>query len=93
MDNYRVYTTGGRTSRSYGMISRVATTKILNVTREPRARDSEAKGPREYWWEAPSLGSTDGKHRASGVSVATREASAGIPELRGTPESRDYSEC
>ena len=42
--------------------------------------------------EALELGSTDGKHRASGVSVAAREASAGIPELRGTPESRDYSE-
>ena len=60
---------------------------------EPRARDSGAKGPRE----AMSLGSTGGGteywHRASGVLVASREASAGIPKLRGTPESRDYSEC
>ena len=61
------------------------------VTHKPRARDSGAKGPREYWWEAPSRGSTDGEHRAPGVSVASREASAGIPELRETPESRDYS--
>ena len=63
---------------------------------ESKARDSGAKGPRE----ALSLGSTGGTgpreywwwHRASGVSVTTREASAGIPELRGTPESRDYWE-
>ena len=56
------------------------------VTREPRACDSGTKGPREYWWEAPNRGSTDRKHRAEGVSVASREASAGIPELRGTLE-------
>ena len=39
-----------------------------SVTREPRARDSGAKGPREYWWWhraygvlAPSIGSIGGK--------------------------------
>ena len=60
------------------------------VTREPRTRDSEAKGPREYWWW----------HRAYGVlapsirSISGKLGSfAGIPKLRGTPESRDYSEC
>ena len=79
---------------SYSFLVYISLIYIKNiVTREPRARDSGTKGPREYWWEAPSLWSTDGEHRASGVSVATMEASAGIPELRGTPESRDYSEC
>ena len=33
------------------------------VTREPRAHDSGAKGPRE----ALELGSTDGKHRSGGA--------------------------
>ena len=27
-------------------------TSCVGVTREPRARDSRAKGPREYFWEA-----------------------------------------
>ena len=53
------------------------------ITCEPRACDSGAKGPREYWWEAPSIGSIGGDQGSFG----------GIPELRGTPESRDYSEC
>ena len=34
------------------------------VTHEPRARDPGAKGPREYWWEAPNRGSTGERHRA-----------------------------
>ena len=54
-------------------------TNTMPVTREPRARDSGTKGPREYWWEAPNRGSTDREHRASGVSVANWEASAGTP--------------
>ena len=63
------------------------------MAHEPRARDSGAKGPREALSLGSNGGGTEYWHRASRVSVATREASAGIPELRGTPESRDYSEC
>ena len=36
------------------------------VTREPRAYDSEAKGPKEYWWEAPSIGSIGGDQGSYG---------------------------
>ena len=38
-------------------------------------------------------GSASEEHQTEGVLVVSREALAGIPELRGTAESRDYSEC
>ena len=48
----------------------------VSVTREPRARDSGAKGPTEYWWEAPNRGSTGEGHRAE-----HRECRSGVPGL------------
>ena len=39
--------------------------ELVDITREPRARDSGAKGgtgTREYWWETPTRGSTGGEH-------------------------------
>ena len=47
-----------------------------DVTREPRARDSGARGPREYWWEAPNRESAGEGHRAE-----PREYRSGVPGL------------
>ena len=52
------------------------------ITHEPRARDSGAKGPREYWWEAPSLGSNGGKQGSLGGNPRAK-GNTGIKGLLG----------
>ena len=52
------------------------------VTREPRARDSGAKGPREYWWEAPSIGSIGGDQGSYGGNPRAK-GNTGIKGLLG----------
>ena len=59
------------------------------VTREPRARDSGAKGPREYWWWhraygvlTPSIGSIGGKLGSFGGNPRAK-GNTGIKGLLG----------
>ena len=52
------------------------------ITREPRACDSEAKGPREYWWEAPSIRSIGGDQGSYGGNPQAK-GNTGIKGLLG----------
>ena len=52
------------------------------VTREPRARDSGAKGPREYRWGVPSIGSIGGDQGSFGGNPRAK-GNTGIKGLLG----------